>query len=89
MSQLATLMRAATHYPPSMSQLATTIRAATHILETQLTVTVVDDTVDPGCESTCFCMCLVIDPRSFGLLRQSLCNLCYKYFLEHYMRAGV
>ena len=36
MSQLATLMRAATHYPPSMSQLATTIRAATHILETQL-----------------------------------------------------
>ena len=39
MSQLATLIRAATHYPPSMSQLATTIRAATHILETQLTVT--------------------------------------------------
>ena len=39
MSQLATLIRAATHYPPSMSQLATAIRAATHILETQLTVT--------------------------------------------------
>ena len=39
MSQLATLIQAATHYPPSMSQLATAIRAATHILETQLTVT--------------------------------------------------
>ena len=28
-------------------------------------------------------MCLVIDPRSFGFLRPSLCSLCYKYFLEH------